>query len=521
MASDIEETIEAGSLSTITALASNPPQHLGIPVRSIGSPLVLYIARVPGSRDVFLTPLKPRDKVVTAEDVQSSLYFVHVNEDFDDQVLQQPPKPSSVNTNASDLPYSEESAVSRKPVLPPRPEPPTTPPYPAHEQAPAHASLNQPKLQQVPRKPVNPNNAYYGSDFLEKPTSPVTTRRPLPTPPEEQPSHLSPNDDNNMRFSRHSGDFDDPNPYFRRYSEDANARRKESFHVPKLEAGSLTLIRRDPASGEQWNVASIHDPPVQEVSSSALLYPSSAIRTKRGGVPLYLDITSPGYLQFINEGRPVSRTSTSTGSSDTEPAPDGTFRRRLYMPGSRYGEHGYGHGRHGSDDSGIDMRRTMRKGQPTETQDGNPKWDRRGRGYSFKSPWEGQCEFTTGATGKSLKCRQTCGQQGAVDMSELRFNLPTSTKNMHQQSSEKRASVFSRHSRIMSSKDGENDPTPSVIINDDGTVDLTLGQEKAGGGFGGKQAKLGKLIVSQEGMKMLDLLVAANVGLWWRAYERA
>lgn len=51
-------------------------------------------------------------------------------------------------------------------------------------------------------------------------------------------------------------------------------------------------------------------------------------------------------------------------------------------------------------------------------------------------------------------------------------------------------------------------------------MDLTLGQEKAGGGFGGKQAKLGKLIVAREGLGMLDLLVAANVGLWWRAYER-
>ncbi|KAI7533503.1 hypothetical protein KC317_g19199, partial [Hortaea werneckii] len=321
MAYDIEDTIEAGSLSTITALASNPPQHLGIPVRSIGSPLVLYIARVPGSRDVFLTPLKPRDKIVTAEDVQSSLYFVHVNEDIDDQALQQPPKPSSVNTNASDLPYIEEPTISRKPVLPTRPEPPTTPPYPVYEQAPAHRALNSPKLQQVPRKPVNTSNAYGGNGSLEKPTSPVTARRPLPTPPEEQPSHLSPNDDN-TRFSRHSGDFDDSNPYFRRYSEDVNARRGDNLNVPKLEAGSLTLIRRDPASGEQWNVASIHDPPVQEVSSSALLYPSSATRTKRGGVPLYLDITSPGYLQFVNEARPVSRTSTSTGSSDTGPAPD-------------------------------------------------------------------------------------------------------------------------------------------------------------------------------------------------------
>ena len=58
------------------------------------------------------------------------------------------------------------------------------------------------------------------------------------------------------------------------------------------------------------------------------------------------------------------------------------------------------------------------------------------------------------------------------------------------------------------------------MINEDGAIDLSLGQERAGGGFGGKQAKLGKLIILPEGLGMLDLLVAANVGLWWRAYER-
>lgn len=51
-------------------------------------------------------------------------------------------------------------------------------------------------------------------------------------------------------------------------------------------------------------------------------------------------------------------------------------------------------------------------------------------------------------------------------------------------------------------------------------MDLSLGQEYAGGGFGGKQAKLGKLIIEDEGLKMLDLLVAANISLWWRAYEK-
>jgi hypothetical protein len=48
-----------------------------------------------------------------------------------------------------------------------------------------------------------------------------------------------------------------------------------------------------------------------------------------------------------------------------------------------------------------------------------------------------------------------------------------------------------------------------------------LGQERAGGGLAGKQAKLGKLIVQGDGIKMLDLLVAANLSLWFRAYERA
>lgn len=54
-----------------------------------------------------------------------------------------------------------------------------------------------------------------------------------------------------------------------------------------------------------------------------------------------------------------------------------------------------------------------------------------------------------------------------------------------------------------------------------GELDLSLGQELAGGGAAGKQAKLGKLIIQPEGLKMLDLLVASNVALWWRAYAKS
>jgi len=52
-------------------------------------------------------------------------------------------------------------------------------------------------------------------------------------------------------------------------------------------------------------------------------------------------------------------------------------------------------------------------------------------------------------------------------------------------------------------------------------LDLSLGQEKLGGGFDGEQAKLGKLIVETEGQKMLDLIVAANLLAFRRAFVAA
>lgn len=50
-------------------------------------------------------------------------------------------------------------------------------------------------------------------------------------------------------------------------------------------------------------------------------------------------------------------------------------------------------------------------------------------------------------------------------------------------------------------------------------LDLSLGREKAGGGNRGKRAKLGKLIIYDEGFKMLDLIIAANMGIWWAGWE--
>lgn len=50
-------------------------------------------------------------------------------------------------------------------------------------------------------------------------------------------------------------------------------------------------------------------------------------------------------------------------------------------------------------------------------------------------------------------------------------------------------------------------------------LDLSLGQEKAGGGFRGSSAKLGKLIIENEGLKFADLAVGACMSIWWTHYS--
>lgn len=52
-----------------------------------------------------------------------------------------------------------------------------------------------------------------------------------------------------------------------------------------------------------------------------------------------------------------------------------------------------------------------------------------------------------------------------------------------------------------------------------GRLDLSLGQEHLGGGFRGQQAKLGKLLIFGDGSKMLDLVVATNIAMFWRAWK--
>ncbi|PSK46359.1 hypothetical protein B9Z65_5327 [Elsinoe australis] len=479
-------TIEAQSLASISDLAFNPPAHASDILKHASSALTLYIVRVPGSRDVFLTPLKPRDRVVNAQDVQSSLYFLHVDspEDVLVKKAHQPVSPV--------IPEDATTSIGRKPVgglvmRKPLPTPPASPGY----------SQDEPS-------PSAPSSAWNTGVPLRK--SLVPRRSP------ERELHLQ------------------PIPTTSAFSETSSSLCSE------LEpCQTLTLIRRDPSSGDQWNIAKIQDPPVDEVSSESFKENSGFTkRIKNSGSPLFIDIQNSGYVQFIVPDLPprgvANRASLSPAPS---PSPEErVFQRRLWMDGSRFANHTYASRRPLSvatndASSASSLNLSVASSRPSLSTVGV---DRRSKGYAFYDVWGNKCEFSTASTGRSLKCRQICNapimsdNAGFEDVSELRFNLPShhfsakSESSMNAETDSRRKSYFSASKGLGASsiRNGHTRNSTSEV----GTVDYSLGRERAGGGFGGRDAKLGKLIVEDMGLKMLDLVVAANMALWWRAYER-
>ena len=561
--------IEATSLSSLLHLASNPPHAPSRPPTNT-SPLVLYIARVPGSRDVFLTPIKPRDRVVTASDVQSSLYYLHCNREpersakaefevepmdcsggtqhrRDDVVAPAGAgAPQLFSGSAPQLPFRKAALIgmTTRPLSPPHFTPSIA--YVDENEKPKlpprAINMRQNTIKRKPLLPARPP---------ERPTEldlPVLPPRPLPpTPPQEDDCISSP--------------------------LSGADRTRPQEQTPNHSQGTLTLIRRNPTTNEQWNVATIHDPPMEEISSLSLRLPTADRRTKRAGVPLYVTVLNAGYDIFDATDEAAERTSEGSLESLREPSLStqssansgsalraaSTFQRRIYLPGSKYAEHEYsnlGHTQHQPIDSAssmsgesLSLRQSLAIPSAQLRSNHRNSWSslqrttnpspllrmKRTKGYTFLSPWNGTCEFTTGGpTGTNLKCRHHLLRPGVSeensneDVSELRFNLPSTNKTVSTPRPQSTTSlpIFPRDSQLSSANLGHNrypsSPVPELLFafDDDGNIDLTLGREKAGGGFGGRQAKLGKLIVWPAGLAMLDLLVAANLGLWWRGWDK-
>ena len=329
----------------------------------------------------------------------------------------------------------------------------------------------------------------------------------------------------------------------------------------------ITLIRRDPSSSAQWNVGTL----TQEKGTS-----NSHHNTFK------IDITTPGYQKFAKQAglvsffeptyqassRPATPASTHSPTTPSQTAPftrevSLTQPRSIVLPRSSYD-------RRGSDDvSPYDN-----LGLPVTA-----KANMRNHHFTFASPWQGTCIFMTGMNGRSLKCRHTLppstsGNEGETHtVAELKFSLPWSVLK----SKDANASTASRNligsgghaktpslSSLVGGTDSwrrgvqkikekrlSRDPlrggrrgydsepasartqspaTTTTTMQDSGSgsdddgggghLDLRLGREKAGGGRRGKNAKLGKLVIEDEGLKMCDLVVAASMGVWWQHYAR-
>ncbi|KAG6211899.1 hypothetical protein E4U35_001300 [Claviceps purpurea] len=603
--------MEARSLNELILLADNPPQYPESPAARVQESLVLYISRVPGTRDVILSTLKPQERNVTGEDVANSLYYVH---------LEPPEDPSQVKPTRRDADNGPRPlTIPRKPV----PNQSGAPSLPVQPLAPAVSEITKlessniadgscrkiglpsersdaalpvvldqhgvvlpsnPRAAKGPtatklhtgvpaRKPVGarPMSEAYAAD--SKPTIAPTARwsTPLTQPledilaigkdPIDQRSPVSPLD---KPFQYHGGgasstvqpSTDRPRAPDNRTSRSTSPRKRNNIPLT-AENGtpfSLRIVRRNPNSNHQANVARVSSRQLETSESgderdvalaTASLHPS-----------INVEISTSGYFHF----RYVSRNNAALASASgvhRSANNDFVISRQLLMEYSqtltkklqktyqrleqtslnklnRY--------RSGSTGSLASVGSDVSDDAEVLVTDGPPPPGMKPRGYTFSSPWDGKCEFRTGQAGRSLICRhkphdignnymnplvadqnmKAAASQGKL-VSDLRFNLPAS--EIFAERGEQWKGNFGKFFKAGGGAGAGDSAFHGGNDNDhgDGSVSpfkLNLGTERAGGGARGREAKLGKLIVYDEGLKMLDLVVAANMGIWWRAWEK-
>lgn len=331
---------------------------------------------------------------------------------------------------------------------------------------------------------------------------------------------------------------------------------------------TLTLIRRNPSSGHQCNVGQVSSRQVQGdgVEQGSQLLGTSPL--KLSSFPaIDISLETSGYAKFrglpfrkshlLESGPEAAFAAFATADAEDQSQTRhgiGVFSRRVAMAYTqslttvitngvkdvfqRIEQAGRARmGRHRTDSvasAASNTSETTRDGVDTVITAGPPPQGMRPKGYTFVSPWDGKCEFVTSVTGRSLYCHHTPYESLFGDksnplmpdldtqtLSELKFNLPSTellaehAKNSKEQL---RKANFSKLLRPVGiGADGaSDDATDSVSSPFHGN----LGSERAGGGTSGRRAKMGKLIIYDDGLKMLDLVVAANVGQWWAVWEK-
>ncbi|MCJ1412066.1 hypothetical protein MMC19_006158 [Ptychographa xylographoides] len=556
--------------------------------------------------------MKPRQRVVTAHDIENSLYYFHVNTAMDEDIRgaleetqgafesDEPgmdclarPGSSGQSPKRKPLPLTPGLALGDRPEPPPKMYPHFQVPHRKPVRATGRADVIRSMLDIAPELPPRERSVPTTPPSLP----PRQLHGPRPLYPRHPPgysatSYLGSYGDENLQpgrpsaqvpillprqdlgidgafradrhgnISGHGSSLKSPNGDFGQKSDESlneilpvkedTSSFGEIDSTPHL---SITVIRRDPSSSGQWNVGKITTgrPSVRRDSSQISLKAQPSKPDER----LLLEISTGGYEKFCNTGLEELTTTSSEkdintiqGKSVTSTLPkQSSFCRELFLERPKSRPKSLSPRRHGFKSS-MDVERDGESSALSPSLCGSEYHlsaqtsSSHVRPLTFASPWDGTCEFSTGISGSSLKCKHTLhhppGSPGhrassPRTVSELRFNLPRSKGFSYVPPRRPRLSTGTpKRSSFLSSprpQDGsfpdrtnlEPADTLAVDSSDDESddrMDLSLGQEQAGGGFRGKEAKLGKLIVEDEGLKMLDLIVAANLGVWWKVYER-
>ncbi|KAL3706062.1 hypothetical protein TMatcc_007071 [Talaromyces marneffei ATCC 18224] len=543
--------VEARSLSSITSIAANPPAYPRNPTQAKLDRVELYIVKVPGSKDVVLTPLKPPTKsIISIEAINSSLYYLHVATEEDEDLLrsiesEQREHPHDAPA-ASRLPRETLSRLNdchRKPVagqepttIPPPPPPPPHREGVSDDQA---QSVNDDNTPRIPRKSVH-DSCSANTQPKQNPISRDFTiaRRPVSSGNATLVTPTSTEPNTGQGFS-----YDGPPPSIE------NIRPNQSNVQEHLSPGDIltnqnlgspfriTLIRRDAASGNQWNVATI-----------------SSSREDKGII--HAEISNPGYGKFMNN---VRLSTNAMGQSATSTAGEGQNAAevlKLMAQNMMHDEYTsskifyrditpvkHDHQSHSLSEV-LFNRHSGSADTPKISQYVSSKVNR--GYYSFKSPWGGTCSFVASVNGGSLKCKHLIpgpamsaeagvsgsGQNPEVTVSELRYNIPfaleqsfrpSSILNMNGNSNSlgekgkgKRAALSQlittniqkvqqharsrsqggAHTPMFSTTRGSGDeqsPASAAPADDEDRLDFSLAREHGGGGM------------------------SATMGVWWRS----
>ncbi|KAK9438130.1 hypothetical protein VB005_09137 [Metarhizium brunneum] len=546
------KAIEAKSLSDINDTANKPPQYFESAAGAQKQdPLVLYISRVVGLNVVILSPVIPNERVVSAEDVKSALYLVHV-----DNPVPAPVRGEAECRSSQDTRRLPQSIIPRRPVG--GSDRPLTP-----ESSPSASQSHQPSAIEAPGRTL------YGLHTAMPPKKPVGSQSSPRTSTEtsasaqivskdssdpQEPSGNTqthcinsisvPRPDTSLppTNSGNQSSLSNSQPISQAHSRSPSPRKHStaSTDMPL----TLTLTRQNPAA-QKWTVGCIRLPELESSSGDGDTA-STSTTSPMQHPPIDIEIIQSGYAKFREH---CVRKYSPTESGDLKAAAGSTARGSMDHQSSMYGNKEAFHRRVAMNYSNSlltnakEFARNLTRNRSDSAASvssyksdtavkpdtictfGSPPEGMKARGYTFVSPWEGQCHFSTGKYGNSLQCFyippatatvysnslvKTSHSESTL-ISTLSYNLalsPVQAKGP--------TGVLGKVIDCCSKSRKSNIPSDSRYE----SSFTSLGAERAGGGLNGREAKLATLTIYDDGLKMLDLLVAANIGVFWRTWEK-